>query len=152
MTREPARARSRDVLDVAGLVPSYVVFAVLKHLIPLPRLASWAWHDPRRDRSGEGARRIVDAVVRLSRRVPLADTDCLQRSLVLYRELSRAGAEPILVLGFAKEAAGVRGHAWVEIGEGGTSVIPEDVSSFVRTMSFGPRGRLSAGEPLARRA
>lgn len=145
----------RDALDVIGLAPSYVALGLLKHTVSLPRLAAWAWRDGAAS-AGDGRAgrvdRVVRAVVRLSTHLPFRDRDCLQRSLVLYRELSKEGATPTLVLGFSKEPDGVRGHAWVEIQEGGRSVMPEDVSRFVTTMRFGPGGQLSAGEPTAPRA
>jgi Transglutaminase-like superfamily/Coenzyme PQQ synthesis protein D (PqqD) len=39
----------------------------------------------------------------------------LERGLVAYRYLSRAGASPELVVGVAKEMQGVHGHVWVTV-------------------------------------
>mgnify|MGYP006206049395 CR=1 FL=1 len=41
--------------------------------------------------------------------------DCLQLALVLYRELSRAGDNPVLVVGLRQDAGRTLGHAWVEV-------------------------------------
>jgi hypothetical protein len=139
-------------MDVLALAPSYLAFGVLKHAVSLPRLATWVWHDGHAGDLDTRVLRVVRAVVRLSRRLPLGDRDCLQRSLVLYRELSRAGAAPTLVLGFEKGNDGVKGHAWVDIVGGGRSVLPEDVSSFVTTVRFGAGCRLSTDAAPARRA
>lgn len=48
-------------------------------------------------------------------RPPGARDNCLERGLVAYRYLSRAGAGPELVIGVAKGAQGVHGHVWVSI-------------------------------------
>ena len=51
-------------------------------------------------------RRLAASVLRLSQLLSLSDRDCLQRSLLLYRLLSRAGANPILVIGFRRMHVG----------------------------------------------
>jgi hypothetical protein len=48
-------------------------------------------------------------------RPPGARDNCLERGLVAYRYLARAGASPELVIGVAKSAQGVHGHVWVTI-------------------------------------
>jgi hypothetical protein len=138
--RRPGRLS--DAADVLALLPAYLAFAVLKHVVPLPALARLAWHAGVPAGDVERASRAVRAVTRLSRRIGVTDRDCLQRSLVLYRELSRAGQTPTLVLGFKQDNGRVRGHAWVEAGPP-RSVLAEDVSSYVVAASFGPRGQLS---------
>ena len=45
----------------------------------------------------------------------LVSRNCLDRSLTLYRVLSRADARPTLVLGARRGETSVAGHAWIEI-------------------------------------
>jgi len=139
--REPSAAG--PVLDVVAVLPLYVAFGVLKRLIALQRLARWAWRPGVTPADDVAARRAVQAVTRISHRLGSRDRDCLQRSLVLYRALSAAGVGPRLVLGFRQDGEAVRGHAWVEAGGAGRSVLPEDVSGYVEAMSFGAGGALS---------
>jgi len=82
------------------------------------------WSPPRRAlRVPED--RVAGIVARIGR---LSRGNCLDRSLILYRFLSRVGADPIPVVGFGKEAD-VVGHTWVTIGdrtllEDGASLAP----------------------------
>lgn len=59
-------------------------------------------------------------VARLSRQASKllggADDGCLERALVSYRFLRRAGARPTIVLGMKPSPAGWQGHAWIELG------------------------------------
>jgi Transglutaminase-like superfamily len=47
--------------------------------------------------------------------VPSSGQNCLARSLVIYRFLSKTSVEPQLVIAFQKGAAPVLGHAWVTV-------------------------------------
>ena len=108
-----ASHRFRKGLIVVRLLPVYVLLGLFKHLVPLRWLARWAWCTPvgQRDRTAE--RGLAASVLRLSQLMGLPDRDCLQRSLLLYRVLSRAGAAPVLIIGFGQINGAVRGHAWV---------------------------------------
>ena len=110
-------SRARTAATVARLLPLYFAAGVLKHVVPLPVLARWAWRKPVRSRDCREQLRLVACVVKISRTIGAADRDCLQRSLLLYRELSHLGAEPELCVDLAPLAAGagVRGHSWVAI-------------------------------------
>ena len=41
--------------------------------------------------------------------------NCLQRSLVTYRLLARAGADVSAVLGIRREGLALAGHAWIQL-------------------------------------
>jgi hypothetical protein len=70
----------------------------------------------------------------------LRDRDCLQRSLLLYRVLSRAGADPTLMVGFLRRNGRIRGHAWVTV-DGNPVIEPgPNVVHFSPALGFGPRG------------
>lgn len=67
--------------------------------------------------------------------------DCLQASLVVYRELSRAGREPCLVVGFARGAGQMAGHAWVEVAGEPVNESADELQRFERALAFGADGR-----------
>jgi len=139
--------RFTNGLRVVRLLPSYIVFGGLKHLVNLPQLAQWAWRSPATPHDREAARKLVAGVARLSTLIGMGDRDCLQRSLLLYRVLSRAGADPILVVGFYRNADQVLGHAWVIVD--GRAIIDRelDVRLFTPMFCFGRDGALLAMQP-----
>ena len=69
----------------------------------------------------------------------LVSGNCLERSLVLYRLLSRAGGNPALVLGVRPGPERVAGHAWIEIG--GRPVAETEALSYDRMIVLGAGGR-----------
>ncbi len=117
-----------------------LVLPVLKHVVALPRLASFMWSDGR----GVPDSREVDRVVRFSwaaaRLRPLPKRDnCLERSLIAYRYLSALNASPSLVLGMRLDEHTDHGHAWVRLAGG--PIAAEDVSHFTPVLELGPHGR-----------
>ena len=103
----------RTVLDGCRIVPAYVLLGLLKHLVPLRSLAKWTWCETTGPRDRVAERRLTANVLRLSKLLRIADRDCLQRSLLLYRLLSAAGADPELVVGLREQDGKIIGHAWV---------------------------------------
>jgi hypothetical protein len=107
-----------DVWLAARMTGWRLAVPLLKWRLPLPRLARLMWTPGRRanrDRARE------ERVVTLSEALcgphggRVLD-NCLERSLVSYRFLSQAGAEPELAFGVAKDRDNpVRGHAWVRL-------------------------------------
>lgn len=138
MTASRARQRAATVLAVPRLAAWYLTFGVLKYVLPLGSFARWTWRDPRRARQREVERLLVERVKRVQRLLGGLDRDCLQRSLLLYRELSRAGADPVLVVGFRRAQGRLRGHAWI-VADNDT-VAEGDVREFVEMVRFGRRG------------
>lgn len=126
---------------------SYAVFSVLKNVVPVASLVRWAWVPP--GPAGQSTSELaIAAVNRIQRRVARGTpNDCLQAALVLYRELSRAGTDPHLVMGFAREAGVLVGHAWVEVDGTPVAETSADVSRFTRTATFGKQGRRVDGDP-----
>jgi Transglutaminase-like superfamily len=77
-----------------------------------------------------------------SRIVPPATTgNCLERSLVAYRYLVRAHADPRLVIGFRRGDTGVLGHAWILVDGQPLSDSPASVAEYEVAMSFAADGR-----------
>ena len=132
----------RTVLDGLRIVPAYVLLGLLKHVVPLRSLAKWTWCETTVPRDRLAERRLTANVLRLSKLLRIEDRDCLQRSLLLYRLLSAAGADPELVVGFREQDGKIIGHAWVLVDD--VSII-ERQSCLVRfspAFRFGARGAL----------
>jgi hypothetical protein len=132
----------RTVLDGFRIVPAYVLLGLLKHRVPLRSLAKWTWCETTGPRDRLAERRLTANVLRLSKLLRIEDRDCLQRSLLLYRLLSAAGADPELVVGFREQDGKIIGHAWVLVDD--VSII-ERQSCLVRfspAFRFGARGAL----------
>lgn len=141
-------AASRRPIDsawlLARLAMAYGAAAVLVHVVPLRTLARWAWRPATAGDPGR-ADRIVATVIRLRRVLPAAGRgDCLPFALVLYRELSRAGHAPQLVMGFerAGSGAGLEGHAWVEVDRRPVAESVDAVARYTPAAAFGPGGSL----------
>ena len=138
----PWLRRLRTGGTIGRLLPMYATYAVLKRVVPLPRLAQNAWQQPRQSRDRAAERHVIAAVTRLRQWIG-RDADCLQSSLVLYRELSRLGAEPVLAVGFRRQLDRVEGHAWVSVdGRVLLEAAPED--PFTAALHFGHGGTLMA--------
>jgi hypothetical protein len=94
-----------------------IVLPIVKRTLPFPRLVRLM--RPRkqtiqRDFEREAAITSLAAWV-FKTRPPGARDNCLERSLIAYRYLSNAGAEPQLVMGVAKSMEGLHGHVWVMV-------------------------------------
>jgi hypothetical protein len=115
-----------------------LVLPLLKGRLSLTRLVRLMW-------SGEGARPVTAArearVAELARMVYRSEHvsrrgNCLERSLVLYRYLSAAGADPHLVVGMRGGEAPVRGHAWVTVRGQPVEEPPQSLAGLTRVLSF----------------
>jgi Transglutaminase-like superfamily len=139
--------RLKTGLIMGRLLPAYVLVGLLKHIIPLRWLVRWAWCPPAGPRDCEAEHRSAASVLRLSQLIGLPDRDCLQRSLLLYRLLSRAGADPTLVVGFDRINGRIFGHAWIIV-DGHTVIEPEaELLRFSPTFTFGSRGARLPARP-----
>jgi transglutaminase superfamily protein len=134
--------RLRTVLDGFRIVPAYVLLGLLKHLVPLRSLAKWTWCEKAGPRDPVAERRLTANVLRLSKLLRIADRDCLQRSLLLYRLLSAVGADPELVVGFREQDGKIIGHAWVLVDDVSIVEPESDLVRFAPVLRFGARGAL----------
>jgi Transglutaminase-like superfamily len=134
--------RLKTGLILVRLFIAYMVLALLKHLVPLTWLVRRVWCPPVRLRDCESERWLTAIVLRLSRLAGLPDRDCLQRSLLLYRVLSRAGADPTLVVGFRRIDGRIRGHAWVVVDGRALLESEPDLAAFSPVLRFGSLGAL----------
>ena len=118
---------------------------LLKRLLPLPRLARLLWTPPRRTERDQAREERVMALAdalsgpRGSRRFD----NCLDRSLIGYRFLSQAGADPELVIGVARPGE-VRGHVWLRLDGVPLRETDDSLEGFEEVAAFGPAGALSA--------
>lgn len=120
-----------------------MLLGLLKHLVPLKwLLARWAWRPPAGQRNREAERRLAGNVLRLRQLIGLPDRDCLQRSLLLYRVLSRAGANPKLVVGFHRLNGQITGHAWVLVDGHPVLESKDALRQFSSAMAFGAAGEI----------
>jgi hypothetical protein len=132
----------RTVLDGLRIAPAFLLLGALKYLVPLRSLAKWTWCETTRPRDRLAERRLTANVLRLSKLLRIADRDCLQRSLLLYRLLSAVGANPELVVGFREQDGKIIGHAWVIIDDVSLVEPESDLVRFSPVFRFGARGAL----------
>jgi hypothetical protein len=107
-------------------------------------LAEWLWASPsarlaatqRHDRV-----ELIKSFVRKGGR-QLVSGNCLDRSLMLLAVLSRADANPILVLGARKGETSLAGHAWVELD--GEPIFDAEAKSYIPVVAFGCAASSSA--------
>jgi hypothetical protein len=117
-----------------------VSLPLLKRVLKVSTLARFMWSPPAVPLDERGRRQrveLVRGVVTSAGRL-LVSTNCLERSLVLYRLLSQADAQPALVLGARRGSPSVAGHAWVELG--GEPVFEPDRDAYTAIVAFGPDG------------
>jgi hypothetical protein len=114
------------------------VLPVLKRTLPLPRLVRLMWVSPRDpERDPEREKRVIRVVARLSR---ASGGNCLERSLILYRYLSRVDADPRLVIGMAKPDMYL-GHVWVTVNGRPLLETPETLRGYEEVTAFDSEGR-----------
>lgn len=148
MTPTTARDRARslsavlknpgDVWLVSTVVAWMISLSLLKRVLPLQTLVRFMWR-PAGVTSGRPVERVESIVGRLDR---LSGGNCLSRSLIVYRLLSRAGADPILVVGFANEGR-VVGHTWVQVQGRPLLDDPGSLARYTTLVSFGANGQVT---------
>lgn len=135
--------RARTALALLKLSLPYAAFTVLARFVSIERLVRLAWHAPRTGRDRAFERQLVERVDMLGR-LTGAQADCLPRSLLLYRELSKRSADPRLFLGFAGDGRPLVGHAWVVIDGEPLGEADATLSSMTAVCAFGARGEVLA--------
>lgn len=133
LARSPA-----DSWLAARMVGWITVLPLLKRTLPLPQLVQLMWLAPRgSDRHRERERRTTRVVAQLSR---ASGGNCLERSLILYRYLARAGARPRLVVGMAKPDQYL-GHVWVTVDDHPLLETSETLREYREITAFGEQGQ-----------
>jgi hypothetical protein len=116
---------------------------VLKRIVPLQRLAEVMRDEARGPRDPVAERQIVALSSLLARRPPRFRANCLERSLLAYRFLARANADPRLVVGVRNGEKGILGHAWVTVDGEPIHESAAAVSGFSALVEFDPEGHPS---------
>ena len=106
------RLGPREWLLVSRTAAWRPVLPLMKHALPLERLVG-LMSSPR-DVPRDPAREALAARA-ASRFWRSHERPCLERSLVLYRQLGRLGARPELIVGVARDEHAFSGHAWVVV-------------------------------------
>jgi len=121
---------------------------VLKRRVPLAKLARVMWQKPGTRIRPDRADRIPSLAQRLYRGFRVGEEDiCLERSLLTYRFLSGAGADPQLVIGIRPGEGSVVGHAWVVVDGEPLFEHAAAVGEYASFFSFGREGILDASLP-----
>jgi len=141
------RRRVSAAWTIARLLPAFAAFGVLKHLVPIARLARWAWRPASRSDRAASASHVISRVLQVGRWSGVPDRDCVQRSLLLYRELSRLGLNPTLVMGFRRQTGEVQGHAWIVVDDRIVAEEAAALAGFTPALRFGARGLLQDSSP-----
>jgi hypothetical protein len=118
-----------------------IALPLLKRVVPVSPLARLMWMAPA---VGGGAHTRLERIALLTQMVNtggwvLVSPNCLERSLMLYRLLSEADANPTLVIGARPDGAALAAHAWIEMD--GAALWEADVNRYSRIVAFGAGGR-----------
>jgi Transglutaminase-like superfamily len=137
----------RDVLLALRMVGWRLAVPPLKWALPLPRLVRVMWTEGRWSTSEADRQRIVTLAHALygPRGGRLLD-NCLERSLVTYRFLAEAGADPQLVVAVSDSRGPVRGHVWVTVDGAPLREDDEPLEEFAPMVMFGRGGVAISGE------
>ena len=121
-----------------------LVLPPLKWALPLPRLVRLMWWSGEPDPpSAERNEQVARLARGLSGPANIRALDnCLERSLVIYRFLSRAGAQPELVVGFSRSSGTMQGHAWVMVDGQALFEQDEPLDEFETVICFGRGGAI----------
>jgi len=101
---------------LARMIVWRLALPALRCAVPLPTVVRLISPRPQpRARSPETELLVIDLAQRVFGAPRSADRRCLDRSLLVYRFLSRANANPRLVLGLGRCDGQTIGHAWVTV-------------------------------------
>jgi Transglutaminase-like superfamily len=125
-------ATPSDALLLARIVGWSLVLPIAKRTLPFPRLVSLMRPRGRAAQRDPDHEAVITSLVAwvFKTRPPGARDNCLERGLVAYRYLSRAGASPDLVVGVLKGEEGIRGHVWVTVDGRAVHDSPATLASF----------------------
>jgi hypothetical protein len=118
-----------------------LVVPVLKFLIPLPRLIRLVTPRAGRDGAPDSGRVLrLTSLLYGTGAFRLSD-NCLERSLVTFRYLAAAGADPTLVVGMRSDEEEYVGHAWVTIDGAPVQDPPSLLATLAPVVAFTADGR-----------
>jgi hypothetical protein len=133
-----------DLWLAARLLLWSLALPILKRLLPLETLVRFVWAAPRTTRRRPDLeRRVVRLAHAVWARSPAgrSDENCLERSLAVYRFLSRLNADPELVAGVRKDGSDLVGHVWVTVAGVPLGEPAAELGEYTPMIVFGARGR-----------
>jgi hypothetical protein len=150
VTRITLRRPANDGWLALRMAAWSVVLPLLRRVVPVRRLARLAWAGSTGVRDAARERQIVRLSAALPRlRLRRRDANCLERSLLAYRFLAQASANPALVIAVRREGeAGVVGHAWTTVDGRPVHESEAAVGDFVPLVEFGPGGLAVGHQPV----
>lgn len=131
--------RPADLALALRMAAWLAVLPALKRLVPLSTLVRLMWSE-----GGAAARRTEREarIARLAQRLGrMSGKNCLSRSLLLYRFLARANAEPRLMIGLKSTERGPLGHAWVAVDGRPVLMSDRQLDGLTLVTQFGHEGR-----------
>jgi hypothetical protein len=140
--RQPTRLS--DLWLAARLFLWSLALPILKRLLPLETLVRVVWAAPTTTlRRPDLERRVVRLAHAVWARSPAggSDENCLERSLAVYRFLSRLNADPELVTGVRKDGSDLVGHVWVTVEGNPLGEAVAELDEYTPMITFGARGR-----------
>ena len=142
-------ARPGDLLLALRMLGWRLVIRPLKLFVPLSRLVPLM----SRPRAGVSRRLEREAfVLRFAARLcrgRLARGTCLERSLLAYRFLTEAGADPKLIIAVRREDDSFLWHAWVTRDGQPIHERAESLQAYVPVVVFNGRGSIEWSDPAA---
>lgn len=142
MTPDAPAAPARPTLAwIVEMALWSVALPVFRRILPVQRLAALMWDEPATPGSPALQRATAELAAKLTRLRLRGRANCLERSLLAFRFLARAGAEPSLVLGAATRDGEISGHAWVVVDGSPVLESPAALDQFLPLVEFGRNGR-----------
>jgi hypothetical protein len=156
-----SRRLRRHFADLAGFFTSpshawllirmigwWAALPVLKRVLPLPKLVQLMRSERTLVARDPDQEARVAALAHWIFKSRPADSrhNCLERALVSYRFLGRAGAAPTLLIGVARPDQRPLGHAWVVVDGRPVHDSPDSVGAFEPILVFGSDATLVRGE------
>ena len=121
-----------------------IVLPLLKILIPVKSLARFMWMSPRTPVKNVEQEQKIAIIVRWIYLLVLSSKkNCVERSLLLYRFLSRTNSDPTLVTGLRQLEDGTwKGHAWILVNGVPFGETESNVEDFKTLVIFGRHGAI----------
>ncbi len=138
-----------EVTTLMRMLPWAAALPLLKRILPLPRLVGFAASSPRNGRRRAGREQRVVELTRLlyRSRAVVGRDNCLERSLLAYRFLTKLDARPELVVGMRRGADEMLGHVWVLLEGEPVHEAPKLLADFVPVLVFDHKGGASRSAP-----
>jgi transglutaminase superfamily protein len=136
-----------DVFLALRVLGWALVLPILKHVVPVRRLAAVMHLAPRSDARNLPREDRIVTFARWGARLIRWNSggNCLERGLIAYRYLCQSGAKPTLVVGLGgSQRTAFVGHAWVLVDGEPVGESPASIGVYTPVFAFDHRGALIA--------